>query len=418
MHERYVSVIFTIDVKIFDVTVRTWWPSTRRLGSLWLAAVVAFLVYSAVVAGTARAGAGDPSDAVAAAVDAAQRAATEQAAASTASGTQQQPANNVALTRTESPGDDAIAQANAAAAVADGSNDGSTSQTGAADPATDQSSSTDQNAGATAVATQNQPTNIVVIVRINSPGDDWISQSNSSVAAGTATNTSVTKQGTQPVGGGALSSGQNGTGAEAGNGAQTSGAADTSGRDATTPIGPPAQQEAAPPPSSSPNERRSTLVPLPAPAPPTRSAAASTRPARDVPAVRRLHPSTAARAEGGAGMARVRPSATSPSALTGAQRHPAAPAARPARAQAERSVRNSSGGHSSRGFRERAADALNSLAPRAPVRDADAASSTDVSSAVLITLLAILAAGLAYAGSAYLPSPWRRLLHPRSRRRG
>jgi hypothetical protein len=409
LHRRYVNVIFVIDVKAFEVTVRNWRPTTGRLWGVWLGSVVLFLVYSAVVAGTARAGAGEPSDPIAVVGNAAQQAATAQAADATATATQQQPANDVALTRTDSAGDDTITQENVDAAVAGGANDGSTSQNGAAGNAADQASTTDQTAGATAVATQNQPTNIVVIVRINSPGDDWISQTNTAVSDATAANTSVTKQGTPTAGeGAATSSGGN----------PSTGGAGTSGRDTPAPIGPPAQQEAAPPASTEPpaaspsREQRSTLVPLPAPVPP-RTAAAPARRARDVPPAGGPALATAVRAGSvQAGVIRVLPSATSSSAAVGPPRHSAAPAARPARAHAVHSVR------SSRGIGGRAADAFKFLAPRGPVPGTDAAASKDISRAVLITLLAVLAAGLLYAGSMYVPSPWRRLLDPRSRRRG
>jgi hypothetical protein len=58
---------------------------------------------------------------------------------------------------------------------------------------------------------------------------------------------------------------------------------------------------------------------------------------------------------------------------------------------------------------------LDSFAPRSPTPAGDGAE--DVSSAVLITLLVVLAAAFVFAGSVYLP--WaRRLLDPRTWRRG
>jgi hypothetical protein len=55
---------------------------------------------------------------------------------------------------------------------------------------------TEQAATAVADASQNHVQNVVVIIRINSPGDDVINQSNTSIANGVATNTSSTGQGT------------------------------------------------------------------------------------------------------------------------------------------------------------------------------------------------------------------------------
>src|SRR4051812_27598522 len=54
---------------------------------------------------------------------------------------------------------------------------------------------TQQAATAIANATQNNVQNIVIIIRINSPGDDVISQDNTANAGAGATNTSTTQQG-------------------------------------------------------------------------------------------------------------------------------------------------------------------------------------------------------------------------------
>jgi hypothetical protein len=54
---------------------------------------------------------------------------------------------------------------------------------------------TQQAATAVAGATQNNVQNIIVIIRINSPGDDVISQSNTAVAGAVAGNTATTQQG-------------------------------------------------------------------------------------------------------------------------------------------------------------------------------------------------------------------------------
>src|SRR5690242_16692658 len=54
---------------------------------------------------------------------------------------------------------------------------------------------TQQAATAVANASQNNVQNVVVIIRVNSPGDDVINQSNTSSANGVAANTSSTNQG-------------------------------------------------------------------------------------------------------------------------------------------------------------------------------------------------------------------------------
>jgi hypothetical protein len=62
------------------------------------------------------------------------------------------------------------------------------------DEASSLEAATQQAATAIANATQNNVQNIVVIIRINSPGDDVISQSNTANAGAAATNTSTTQQ--------------------------------------------------------------------------------------------------------------------------------------------------------------------------------------------------------------------------------
>jgi hypothetical protein len=64
-------------------------------------------------------------------------------------------------------------------------------------PANDASSleaATQQAASAIADASQNNVQNIVIVIRINSPGDDVISQNNTAAAGAVATNTSTTEQ--------------------------------------------------------------------------------------------------------------------------------------------------------------------------------------------------------------------------------
>lgn len=126
-----------------------------------------------------------------------QAAATEQAAGAAASATQQQPRNIVITVRVNSPGDDGpISQTNVVVAGANGSNSATTNQSGApgaAAPA--QSANTGQQAGATATTSQDGAGNLVVVVRINSPGNNGsITQSNAAVSGANARNTSATNQ--------------------------------------------------------------------------------------------------------------------------------------------------------------------------------------------------------------------------------
>src|SRR6266516_5498393 len=112
-----------------------------------------------------------------------QQASTNQGVASSATTTQQQPRNIVISVRIDSPGDDgAITQSNIAGAVAEGSNDSSTVQSGGAGGDAQpggQQAATGQNAGSTATVTQDQAGNLVIAVRINSPGNNGpISQAN------------------------------------------------------------------------------------------------------------------------------------------------------------------------------------------------------------------------------------------------
>src|SRR5205823_1645772 len=144
-----------------------------------------------------------------------------------------QPRNIVVTVRVDSPGDDGgVTQTNVTVAGSDASNDSSTSQSGAVGAggaAPGQDASTDQDASSTATATQDGAANIVVIVRIDSPGDDTISQTNTSAAGSSASNTSTTDQ-TVPAGGSGNASGNRGT-------------PNDSSRDVPAASGPPAAQQ-------------------------------------------------------------------------------------------------------------------------------------------------------------------------------
>ena len=171
-------------------------PAPRSLGWRVRLALTAALcaLYPLVLAGTAAAD--DLGTAVADAMG--QTASTEQGAVGNGVATQTEPTNMVISIRIDSPGNNGpISQSNVSV-VGVGANNGSdTSQAAAGDPAADQQASTGQDAAATGDGTQSQPKNIVISVRINSPGNDGpVSQSNLvgvGVGANNAAQTSQTE---------------------------------------------------------------------------------------------------------------------------------------------------------------------------------------------------------------------------------
>jgi hypothetical protein len=112
--------------------------------------------------------------------------------------TQNQPTNVVVSIRIDSPGNNGpISQTNVAVGAANGTNDASTSQDGAPGDA-GQDASTNQQAAADTTVTQDQAGNLVVTVRINSPGNNGpVSQANAAAGTSSAQNTSDTTQGGQ-----------------------------------------------------------------------------------------------------------------------------------------------------------------------------------------------------------------------------
>jgi hypothetical protein len=141
-----------------------------------------------------------PATAQAAAPDAKspQMVVDDQTAGAQTSVAQQQPTNVVISIRIDSPGDNGpISQTNVAVGAANGTNDASTSQGGAPGGA-GQDASTDQQAGANTTVNQDQAGNLVVTVRINSPGDNGpVSQTNAAAGSSNAQNSSETSQGGQ-----------------------------------------------------------------------------------------------------------------------------------------------------------------------------------------------------------------------------
>jgi hypothetical protein len=122
----------------------------------------------------------------------------DQTAGAQTSVTQTQPTNVVISVRIDSPGDNGpISQTNVAVGSANGTNDAANSQNGAAGGA-GENASTNQQAGANTTVNQDQAGNLVVTVRINSPGNDGpVSQTNAAAGSSNAQNSSETSQGGQ-----------------------------------------------------------------------------------------------------------------------------------------------------------------------------------------------------------------------------
>ena len=150
-------------------------------------------------------------DATAAPVDisqpTAQDAATGQAATADAAAAQPQQSNAIGATRADSSDDDNASQQNDVSVVGAAANTGSTSQTAGSDPPspdgtsteTSQQAATDQAANAAAAAVQPQQSNVVIIIRINSPGDDVVTQTNVVSVVAVAANQSSTSQNPAPA---------------------------------------------------------------------------------------------------------------------------------------------------------------------------------------------------------------------------
>jgi hypothetical protein len=135
-----------------------------------------------------------------------QDAATAQAATTDAAAAQPQQSNGVGTTRTDSSGDESVSQQNDLAVVGAAVNAAATEQ--AADsgaPTADgapgevgQQATSDQAANAAAAAVQPQQSNVVIIIRINSPGDDVVSQTNVVSVVAVGANQSSTAQSSGP----------------------------------------------------------------------------------------------------------------------------------------------------------------------------------------------------------------------------
>jgi hypothetical protein len=173
-----------------------------------VASVCVFALWLAV-AGTAR-GQGIPdSPATEAPAQASgQEATTGQAATTSAEAEDAAPTNIFVSVRVDSPGDNGpVTQTSTTAVAGDAANDAATGQDAwqhwdSGDQAargqpqsSAQDSDTSQAAATTATATRAKPTNVVVSVRVNSPGDDGpVTQSSTVVVGAESTNTAATAQ--------------------------------------------------------------------------------------------------------------------------------------------------------------------------------------------------------------------------------
>jgi hypothetical protein len=169
--------------------------------------VATLVVFALWVAGTAHAQGSDwPAPLPAQA--SAQQATTDQAGMTGAAADDAQPTNIFVSLRINSPGDDGpVTQTSTTAVAADTANDAATAQTAwqdwapgaraaeAAPQASAQESGTKQAAATQATATRPHPTNVVVSVRVNSPGNDGpVTQSSAVAVAAQSKNAAATSQ--------------------------------------------------------------------------------------------------------------------------------------------------------------------------------------------------------------------------------
>src|SRR5919206_1236717 len=172
-----------------------------------VASVCVFALWLAM-AGTAR-GQGIPDSPApeAPAQASGQEATTGQAATANADAADDQPTNIFVSVRVDSPGDNGpVTQTSTTAVAGDTANDAATAQDGWQDwasgahaapapQASAQDSDTTQAAATTATATRSKPTNVVLSVRVNSPGDDGpMTQSSTVAVAAQSKNTAATAQ--------------------------------------------------------------------------------------------------------------------------------------------------------------------------------------------------------------------------------
>jgi hypothetical protein len=172
--------------------------------------VATLVVFALWLSGTARAQGSDWPEPLPAQASA-QQATTEQAGMTSADAADAQPTNIFVSLRINSPGDNGPVTQTATTAVAgDTANDAATAQEAAQDwapgahaaqQASAQDSGTTQAAATSATATRPKPTNVVLSVRVASPGDDGpVTQSSTVAVAAQSKNTAATAQKAQQAG--------------------------------------------------------------------------------------------------------------------------------------------------------------------------------------------------------------------------
>ena len=382
---------------------------------LFLSVIPAVALCALALAGNARADGStpslEPSAAPSGAVQNSSSATTDQGALAGASATQQQPSNIVNSTRVDSPGDNgAITQTNAAQGQAAAANGSATTQTGASpsspsggggDQATQLSAATQQAAAAIASAIQQGAQNIVIQIRINSPGDNGpINQTNSASAAAAAVNASQTAQG----------AGAGSAAPTTENGLTTVADAPHDGASGAAPPAAPAEPQASAPPAGL-REAYATTAPLrpsaiAAPAG-LRQADVTTAPARpraespqksnkQAAAAGSTRPPAAGASRGQTSVAPAQAEATRSAAAPVSPNDPY-PASRPAARLHHGAAAAASGGLG-------AARIFNHLSDAAPLAPE---SSDDVSNAVVLTLVALILGAVFFITYTYLPPALR-----------
>jgi hypothetical protein len=388
------------------------WRRWRFRGIVLLLVLPVLAAYALAMAGNARAdGSGPSPDPSAGALEDAAQASTAQAANAAAEAAQE--ARNVVVSiRVDSPGDDgAVSQENTTSSQAGATNDASTAQgqgAGGDDGASSLEAATQQAANAVAAAAQ-QAQNVVISIRINSPGDNGsIGQSNSSSATADAGNTAATNQG-MPAG-----SAQAGSGDDVGSDDAGSAAAQAAA------LQPPAAPETgssqpAAPATSGPRTVLARLIATrpshspPAGAPAIRPAAhkggPSATPRHDKPSATSGKVSGSERGFAGA----PRDFASAPTTAAPPTKRTVWSPAKAARASSHSAPAGAQAPKQSGGFggiRDRAASWLSNLGHTATVQRDEAQSVTDP---VILTLIALLVAIPLLLLSTYAPDRLRAL---------
>jgi hypothetical protein len=283
------------------------------------------------------------------------------------------------------PSAEALSESVNPAAQPEESNDASSAQPPGSEEASSLEAATQQAATAVAGATQNNVQNIVVIIRINSPGDDVISQNNTANAGAVATNTSTTQQGGGATGPTDPPDSATSTGARA---------------EGTPPTATPGRGE---PPVTTSAAAPALRVATAGPERARPRVTAVQRPKRDRDGGSHKAAGASAPAQVGTGSKPSR-SAAAPQvaprqAAAAAQRSASAPSARSSRPSVT-SVPARIGQAAAMRVGAGAAHFIGSLAPRS-ARPAD--EFDPVSTAVVMTLLAVMLVVLLGVGSTYLP---------------